>query len=231
MEDVMFKISKMFFILWILVICIAAIGCGPRQFTVLPEMKPTGFTVVEKFGTLGYVPVVDGRNEIDQKGQKPGACAMGDAGILILGDENYKIPLLPEIDKHMKKALSNSALFATIIDGTPEDTNYFLKSSLDQFHVVLNEQKAQQTQACVGGILGAVIASSVDVEATTDIQLTGILLKGNEEIWRKSVSKHVLKVDDYSNTTKNLEKSMGEAIGECSKEIITQLAIFLSQGK
>ncbi|MDI6804567.1 MAG: hypothetical protein QME58_12110 [Bacteroidota bacterium] len=227
----MFKIRKMFYILWIPIICIGAIGCGPRQFTVLPEMKPTGFTVVEKFGTLGYIPIVDGRSEIDQEGQEPGACAMGEAGIIVLGDKNYKIPLLPEIDKHLKKAFYNSALFTQIIERTPADENYLFKSSLNQFHVVLNEQKTQQTQACVGGILGAVIASSVDVEATTDIQLTGIFLKGNEEVWRKSVSKHVLKVDDYSNTTKNLENSMGEAIGECSKEIITQLAIYLSEHK
>lgn len=205
------------------------VGCGPRQFAIRPEMFSHEFTVVEKFGKMVYTPVVDARNELDRKGEKPGACGGGPSeGTLILGDENYQNPLLQEVDKHLKASMLETGLFTSIVYDSDPDASYTFKCTLDQFHAVLNESKAQNTQACIGGLLGAMIASAVDVEAATDIQLTGILFSGQAEIWRKSATKHVTKTDDYSNTKKNLEKSMGEAIGSCSKELIASMAIFLS---
>jgi len=192
-------------------------------------MMSRDFTVIQKSGTLAYTPAADLRNELDKKGEKPGACGGGvSEGTLILGDENYKNPLLPEVDKHLKNSLLEAGLFTELLAESAPAADYVFKSTIDQFHVVLNESKAKNTQACIGGLLGALIASSVDVEATTDIQLTGILLKGNEEVWRKSMTKHAMKVDDYSNTEKNLEKCMGEAIGGCSKDLIAELARYLT---
>jgi hypothetical protein len=220
---------KIFLLAVISISMIVITGCGPRKFAVRPEMMSHDFTVVQKSGSLSYIPVVDLRNEQDKKGEKPGACGGGiGSGNLILGDENYKNPLLPEIDKHLKNSLLEAGIFTELLSESATNADYIFKSSVEQFHVFLNESKAQQTQACIGGILGSLIASSVDVEATTDIQLTGILLKGNEEVWRKSMTKHVLKIDDYSNTGKNLEKCMGEAIGACSKDLIAELARYLT---
>lgn len=218
-------LQNIYFIVFLIVLLLY--GCGPRQFAVRPEMMPREFTVKEKFGTLVYKPVVDMRSEIDKKGDRPESC-LGSGGVLILGDENYKNPLLPEVDRHMRNSLLESGLFRDVLDESKTNEYYIFKSTIDKFHVILNETKAQQTQACIGGILGAIIASSIDVEATTNIQLTGILMKGDEEVWRKIVSKQVVKIDDYSNTEKNLEKCMGEAIGKATKELITDLARYLA---
>ncbi|TAK54776.1 MAG: hypothetical protein EPO24_12815 [Bacteroidetes bacterium] len=210
-------------------IILALTGCGPRKFYVKPEVKPQEFTVVEKSGTLAYTTISDARSDLDKKGEEPSSCGFsGNRGILILGDKNYKSPLLPEVDKHLKNALQSSGLFTQVTEEASPDANYVFKSSIDQFHVVINEQKAQDTQACIGGIAGALIASAVDVEGSTDVQLTGALFKGNDEVWRKSVSKNVTKMDDYSNTTQNVEKTMGDAIGEACKELVTELAKFLA---
>ena len=210
-------------------LCLILLSSCVRQFTVLPQMKSYDFTVTEKFGKLGYVPTIDTRSELDKNGQSPSSCAFsGNRGITVLGDKNYKNELLPEIDKHMKKALTESGLFKEVIDDSPTNVDYIFRSELSQYYVVLNEQKAQDTQACVGGLIGAAIASSVDVEASTDISITGVFLKDSEEIWRKSITKNVLKIDDYSNTSKNTENTMGEAIGEGCKEIVTELATFLA---
>ena len=64
----------------------------------------------------------------------------------------------------------------------------------------------------------------MDVTATTDIQITGILKKGGEEVWRHTVTKQIIERDDYAKTRVNAERSMGEAIGETSRDLITELA-------
>lgn len=201
-----------------------------RKFTVIPQMKDFEFSVSETFGDIAYVPIVDSRSDLDKKGKIESDCSGGKSGVTHLGDKNYENPLLIEFDKHLKKALENSHLFSRVIPakGAPEAT-YTFNSSLEKYHVTIDEAKAQQTQACAGGgLLGAAIASTVDVTATTDIQLTGMLKKGDEEIWRHSVSKQIIERDDYGKTRENAERSMGGAIGETCKDLITELAKYMA---
>lgn len=197
---------------------------------VLPQKKNLDFTVEGKFGKLLYSPVNDNRNELDRKGQAPGACGGGAPGVTVLGDENYRSPLLVEVDKHLKNSIYETSLFSEIIDkdSLASETDYKIKVNLDRFNVVLDEEKAQQTQACIGGFIGAAIAASIDVQATSDIAMTAVVYKGSKEIWRKSVSKRVVKIDDYAKTTTNAENAMGESIGEASKELVTELAKFMA---
>lgn len=75
----------------------------------------------------------------------------------------------------------------------------------------------------------APIASSIDVTAITEIQLTGKLTKGDQEVWRYTVSKQIVERDKYGNTQENTERSMGNTIGEVCKELVTEMAKYLSQ--
>ena len=211
-------------ILLVIIISIVLLGGCARKFTVIPQMKDLEFTVVETYGDIAYTPIIDARSDFDKKGKVENSCSGGKSGVTHLGDKNYENELLPEFDNHLKAALNNSHLFSQIVTA---EGSYTFGSSLDKFHVVLDEAKAQQTQACIGGILGAAIASSVDVTATTDIQLTGILTKDGEELWRHTVSKQIKNTDDYGKTRQNAENSMGGAIGETCKELITELAKYL----
>ena len=202
-------------------------GCAaPRKFAVTPQMKEYEFTVEEKFGTVGYVPATDNRGPIERRGMGPNAQET------MLGDKNYETPLLDAFNNHMKKALSQSGLFDEIKDGSSPEVDYVLKSNLEQFQVYLDEKKAQSTQKWVGAFggacIGAAAAGSVDVDATSDIRITGTLFKGDEKLWQESVTKHVHSVDDYTNTIPNTEKVIGDAIGEGCKEIVTALAKYLS---
>ena len=216
-------------VLLIIVSLVTIVGCT-RHFIIQPQNKACDFTVVEKFGKLHYVTVNDTRSELDRKGQSPSACGGGTPGVTVLGDENYHPKLLlPEIDTNLKTSIHETNLFSDIsYDSTASESEYLIRTNLDQFYVVLNETKAEQTQACIGGVIGAAIAASIDVEATTDIKITGYLYQGNTEVWRKTVSKHIVKIDDYAKTKQNAEAAMGEAIGEASKELITEVAKYLA---
>lgn len=212
----------------ILVCLIILSGCT-RKFAVVPQMKSFDFEVVDNYGDVNYEPIVDARSELEREGKVGGGCSGGRSGVMNLGDENYKNPLLPEFDNHLIAAIQNSRLFSNIDTQTnPTQDVYVFSSSLDRYLVTLDEAKAQQTQACIGGIIGAAIASSIDVTATTDIQLTGNLTRNNEEIWRHTITKQVVEHNDYGKTEKNTENCMGNAIGEACNELITELAIFLS---
>lgn len=204
-------------------------GCT-RTFMVLPQKKNLDFTVQGRFGKLNYTPVTDNRNELDRKGQKPGACNGGAPGVTVLGDENYKTNVLHEINRHIKNSLLDANLFTEVIqlNEPGSDSDYRIKVSLDRFNVTLDEEKAVQAQACIGGFLGAAVAASIDVQATSDISLFAVLYKGNQEVWRKSASKRIVKIDDYGNTSTNAENAMGESIGEATKEIVTELAKYLA---
>lgn len=215
-------------IIGIVLLLILVTGCA-RQFRIIPQLKDYEFTVSETFGDIKYIPTVDSRTDFDKEGKIENSCTGGKTGITHLGDKNYENELLSEFDKHLKTSLTNSHLFSNVasLDSSLEVT-YTFNSSLDKYHVTLNEVKAQQTQACVGGLIGAVIASTVDVTATTEVQLTGKLKKGEEEVWQHTISKQILELDDYSNTRYNAEKSMGGAIGESCKELITEMAKYLA---
>lgn len=204
-------------------------GCA-RQFTVIPQMKDYEFTVSETFGFVKYTPTVDSRSDFDKKGKVEDACSGGKSGVTHLGDKNYENALLPEFDKHLKKSLENAHLFSTVLPKeSSSEATYIFSSSLEKYHVTLDEGKAQQTQACAGGgLIGAAIASTVDVTATTDIQLTGMLKKGDEEIWRHTITKQIIERDDYAKTKENAERSMGGAIGETCRDLITELAKYLA---
>jgi hypothetical protein len=209
--------------------CIILLAGCARKFTVTSAMKSFDFTVTEKLGKLGYVSPVDLRNKLDKKGQQPEACIFSSKrGTTVLGDRNYKNKLLPEFDQHLKKSLIESQLFTAILENDTSSTDYVFRSNLEQFNVVLDETKAIDAQVCVGGIIGSAIASGIDVHATTDLRITGIVTKGGREVWRQTVSKHVVQTDDYKNTEHNAEFTMGEAIGEGSKELVTALAAFLA---
>ena len=193
-------------------------------------MKDFEFSVSETFGTILYTPTVDSRSDFDREGKLESACSGGKSGITHLGDKNYENPLLPEFDDHLKKALQNSHLFSNVIlPETGASADYTFSSSLEKYHVTLDEAKAQTTQACAGGgLLGAAIASGVDVTATTDIQITGMLRYGSEEIWRHTITKQIIERDNYGNTEANAERSMGNAIGDACKELITEMAKHLA---
>jgi hypothetical protein len=184
-------------------------GCT-RKFLVASISKDFEFSVLAPYGNLSYTPVVDARSDLDRKGKV----------------EN---PLLVEFDRYLKIALNNSHLFLAIITNKDSSmASYTFKSSLDKYQVTLNEVQAQQTEACVGGLIGAAIASGIDVTAVTDIQLTGILLRGNQEVWNHTISKQITEEDTYAHAKENAEKSMATAIGETCKELITEMAKYLA---
>ena len=213
----------------IVLLLILITGCV-RKFTVIPSMKDYEFSVSETFGDLKYVPTVDSRSDLDKKGKVENICSGGKSGITHLGDKNYENALIPEFDEHLKKSLENAHLFSTVLPSeSTSEANYIFSSSVEKYHVTLDEVKAQQTQACAGGgLIGAAIASSVDVTATTDIQLTGMLKKGDEEIWRHTITKQIIERDDYAKTRDNAERSMGGAIGETCRDLITEMAKYLA---
>lgn len=212
----------------IVLLLILITGCA-RQFTVIPHMKDYEFTVSETFGDVRYTPIVDTRSDLDKKGKVESSCSGGKTGVTHLGDKNYENDLLSEFDKHLKKSLTNSYLFSKVVSADSSLESIFtFSSSLEEYHVTLDEGKAQQTQACVGGIIGAAIASTVDVTATTEIQLTGKLTKGDEEVWRHTVTKQTVERDDYGKTRENTERSMGATIGESCKELITEMAKYFA---
>ncbi len=224
----MHRTSKTFLSLLFILTIVFFVGCA-RQFSVIPQMKSYDFTVVDKFGAIYVTPTTDSRTALDKSGKIPSGCLFDEnRGITILGDKNYRNELLLEINKHLKTALLESGLFTGVKNDNPNEADYTFKSNLDQFHVVLDETKALDTQACVGGLIGSLIASTIDVEAVTEIRITGVLFKGEEEIWRKSISKSSLMIDDYSNTSLNAERSMGDAIGSCCKDLVTELATYLA---
>lgn len=213
----------------IVLLLVLITGCV-RKFTVIPQMKDYEFTVTETFGDVKYIPTVDARSDLDKKGKVESSCSGGKTGITHLGDKNYENALLPEFDKHLKTSLENAHLFSTVLPSeSSSEATYIFSSSLEKYHVTLDEGKAQQTQACAGGgLLGAAIASSVDVTATTDIQLTGMLKEGDEEIWRHTITKQIIERDNYAKTKENAERSMGGAIGETCRDLITELAKYLA---
>jgi hypothetical protein len=203
-------------------------GCT-RKFTVIPQLNSLDFSVGKPYGAAAYVSMVDARDAIDKTGKQESICTGGKAGVMHLGDKNYRDTLIAEFDSTMKRSIINSRLFSPVADAKQaSDSGYSFVSTLDKFHVTLDEGKAQQTQACIGGIIGAAIASSIDVTATTDVLVTGKLIKDKKEIWLHSISKQIIQRDIYAKTEKNAENSMGIAIGESCKELITEMAKFLS---
>jgi len=221
----MHKLIKLF----VTGVCVILLAGCMRKFTITPATKSFDFTVADKFGKLGYVSPADLRSKLDKKGQQPTACILSSKrGTTVLGDRSYKNKLLPEFDQHLKKALTESQLFTAILVNDTSNADYVFRSSLEQFNVVLDETKATDAQACAGGLIGGAIASGMDVHATTEIRITGVVTKGGREVWRQTASKRVFQTDDYKNTEHNAEFTMGEAIGEGSKELVTALATFLA---
>lgn len=147
--------KKATLVIAIALVIILMTGCV-RQFTIIPQMKDVEFSVTQTFGELNYNPIVDSRSDFDKKGKVESSCSGGKTGITHLGDKNYKNPLLTEFDKHLKTAIAKSHLFSSIDStGKASMTAFTFGSSLDKYQVTLDEAKAQQTQACVGGIIGA----------------------------------------------------------------------------
>jgi len=210
-------------------VCVVLLAGCARKFTITSAMKSYDFTVTDKFGKLGYVSPADVRGKLDKKGQLPSGCILSSKrGITVLGDKNYKNQLLPEFDQHLKKALTESQLFTAIIINDTSSADFVFRSSLEQFNVVLDETKAVDAQACAGGLIGGAIASGLDVHATTEIRIVGVVTKRGREVWRQTVTKRIFQTDAYKNTEHNAEFTMGEAIGEGSKELVTALATFLA---
>ncbi|MBU8922662.1 MAG: hypothetical protein KOO63_12660 [Bacteroidales bacterium] len=223
--------KKRHVVLSILVACVLVQGCT-RKFAVTSQMSDLDFTVSEPVASINYTPIVDSRPEIEKKGRVENGCSGGKSGVTHLGDKNYKNDLLPEFNDHLLIALQNSHLFTNINvveeTSTPADADYSFMASLESFHVMLDEAQAQNTQACIGGIIGAMIASKVDVTANIDVKLTGILKSDNVEVWRYTVIKHSSEIADYGKTKTNAELLMGNAIGDVSRDIISEMAKFLS---
>jgi hypothetical protein len=212
----------------VVIAAIVVSGCT-RKFTVIPQLKNADFTVEKNYGEVVYYPMLDARDSIDKKGKVESTCSGGTAGVIHLGDKNYNNSLLNEFNKNLFNSVANSHLFSSVRDSTyASDSVYSFISSLDKFHVTLDEAKAQRTQACIGGLLGAVIASGIDVSASTDVQITGKLLKNKIEVWRQSISKQIVQHDSYAKAQKNAENSMGIAIAESCNDLITEMAKYLS---
>ncbi len=210
----------------IVLLLILMTGCV-RKFRVTPQLKNYEFTVSETFGDIRYTPIVDSRSDLDKKGKVENSCSGGKSGIIHLGDKNYENLLLIEFDKHLKLSLTNSHLFTNV--ESEKEATYTFNSNLEKYYVTLDEVKAKNTAACAGGgILGAIIASSVDVTATTEVQLTGKLTKGEEKVWQHTISQQIIERDVYGSTKENAEKSMGGAIGESCTELITEMAKYLA---
>lgn len=205
-----------------LIACMAMTGCAAK-YEVIPQMKNLEFTVTEKFGELMYKSMADARGPLDRTGKVESDCSGGKSGIIHLGDKSYKVPLIFVFDSSLKNSLEDSNLFSIVSAQISEDT-YVFSSSLDQFHVLIDQVNAQQTAACVGYLA----ASFVDVTATTDVKITAKLSKDNKEIWRQTIIKQAITRDNSSKSKRNAENCIGQAIGEACNEVINTLALYLS---
>lgn len=222
------KRSVRFFWIGLLFAGIIATGCGPRKFLVRPQVKDFDFTVSKTFGTLAYIPLKDARDQFDKEGKIETSCFYGYTGIMHLGDQNYQPNLVNEFDTTLRVSLQNSHLFSDIGKQDLAQPGYTFSASLERFHVLIDEEKAVKTRACIGGLIGAAVAASIEVTAMTELKLTGRLTKGAEELWLHTVTKQITTTADYSDTELNAENSMGQAIGESCKDLITELAKYLS---
>lgn len=215
-----------------LVFLITLNGCGRKtKYLIDPELDSIDFEVSHSIGMLNYVPMTDSRDEIEREGKNWSTCIpVGDRFyVRTLGDNDYAHEVTEEIDFYLKNLMLESGVASKIIKSGSADAEYTFKSSLDEFRVIDNQQKARTAIWVCGGLIGGAKAKRTDVIATTNVSITGILYRNDKEIWRKAVSDHYESIDIYPERKMNIEISMAEAIEECCNKLVKELSNHLAR--
>jgi hypothetical protein len=207
-------------------------GCAKKtKYLISPKSFEFESTAKIQHGSLYYKQMIDSRDEKEREGSTKSSCLGGEKYSDVLGDADYAYALATEIDIYIKNGLSESDLFTQINDAPTPGSEFTFESTLNRFHVYVNESEARTAKEMgtffCGGLVGGAMAKQKDVETTTDISITGVLFKGETEVWRQTVTHNVVTVEKFPDRKINVENSMGIAIGECCTKLINDLAMFL----
>jgi len=189
----------------------------------------------KELATVKYINMTDGRTEGDKKTQVEKSC-ISPTGMFQLGDDQFysesKIipPMLSEFNNNLLLTLEHSQAVKIKTESDSLKLNdYIFSSNLEFSKLMLDDTKAVKTQQCIGGLVGALVVAQDETTTTTDIVLTGKLIKNKKEVWSHKVNFNRVLTDVHKNLHELVERSIDEGIGEACGELADEMVKFLDE--